>query len=595
MSAVAGPKWDQAEDVFRRDGWTCQGPCGRWFGDRPEWLQVDHIVERADGGRSEPANLETLCRDCHRSKTGRSRAARRPGFRGRSRSWRDPWRFPVAVSLIVAADWWPYCRWWLPQVTAVGVLVWVGSVAWFVWGRRRSWMRHQVAVLTRGLAREHARSPRERVVKVKSWEGRFRWPQPTNFTVKPSEQAALTDPGLLDRVAAKASKIIGREVTARWEGALIRCVLATTRPRLAGGAPEPGPDPLERVKASARKVIGGEVTVTAVVHDGEGLEKFRIGYPADFDDSDDGNRTELLDRVNAKLDPVRYAAVWDTGHDALDLTRRPPMPKRVDRPAKPDDPWHIDLGVDEHGRAVEWDLRVAPHILVAGPTRSGKTACIRSIITGASLRRFDIYGCDPKRVELAGFAGWPGVEDIADTPDTMIAMVERIEALMMARYDQVKADPACEAALTPILFIIDEFAVFQNLANLAWTRSGMHPVIGRVHNIVVLGGRCRLHVVIGTQQPSAAALGKSTAIREQMGCRIGCGPLDPQSSGFLFKSQAVGRDLPRKARGRATVDSDDDPPREVQLYWTPDPSLPDDVQTGDDLALLEQLREGAAP
>ena len=40
-------------------------------------LEVDHIVEIMDGGvEFDPANLQTLCRDCHKAKTAASWKAR---------------------------------------------------------------------------------------------------------------------------------------------------------------------------------------------------------------------------------------------------------------------------------------------------------------------------------------------------------------------------------------------------------------------------------------------------------------------------------------------------------------------------------------
>ena len=62
--------WNAARSVvLRRDRYTCQW-CGRRFLSRE--LDVDHIVELALGGASlEYANLQTLCKSCHRRKTGR--------------------------------------------------------------------------------------------------------------------------------------------------------------------------------------------------------------------------------------------------------------------------------------------------------------------------------------------------------------------------------------------------------------------------------------------------------------------------------------------------------------------------------------------
>ncbi len=60
--------WDAARIyVKRRDRYIC-AHCRRRF--RSKELEVDHIVEIARGGPAlEYANLQTLCRECHRAKT----------------------------------------------------------------------------------------------------------------------------------------------------------------------------------------------------------------------------------------------------------------------------------------------------------------------------------------------------------------------------------------------------------------------------------------------------------------------------------------------------------------------------------------------
>lgn len=60
--------WDSARSfVMLRDRYRC-ALCG--VRRRARELEVDHIVEIARGGAAlEYSNLQTVCRDCHRSKT----------------------------------------------------------------------------------------------------------------------------------------------------------------------------------------------------------------------------------------------------------------------------------------------------------------------------------------------------------------------------------------------------------------------------------------------------------------------------------------------------------------------------------------------
>ena len=67
--------WDSARSyVMLRDRYTCR-LCGSRR--RARELDVDHIVEIALGGPAlEYSNLQTVCRPCHRAKTGQFRRAR---------------------------------------------------------------------------------------------------------------------------------------------------------------------------------------------------------------------------------------------------------------------------------------------------------------------------------------------------------------------------------------------------------------------------------------------------------------------------------------------------------------------------------------
>jgi 5-methylcytosine-specific restriction endonuclease McrA len=55
------------KDILRRDRYTCQICKER---QRKKYLDVDHIIPVRMGGKLfEKANLRTLCKECHKSKT----------------------------------------------------------------------------------------------------------------------------------------------------------------------------------------------------------------------------------------------------------------------------------------------------------------------------------------------------------------------------------------------------------------------------------------------------------------------------------------------------------------------------------------------
>lgn len=53
--------------------WRCNN-CYRWM--HAQYLEMDHIVEVADGGCNCLINLQLLCHECHEEKTADARLAR---------------------------------------------------------------------------------------------------------------------------------------------------------------------------------------------------------------------------------------------------------------------------------------------------------------------------------------------------------------------------------------------------------------------------------------------------------------------------------------------------------------------------------------
>lgn len=70
-----GTAWDKLRArILERDGYQCQ-ECKRQ-GRLTAAREVDHIEPREDGGGDDPANLQSLCKPCHATKTSRERRAR---------------------------------------------------------------------------------------------------------------------------------------------------------------------------------------------------------------------------------------------------------------------------------------------------------------------------------------------------------------------------------------------------------------------------------------------------------------------------------------------------------------------------------------
>jgi len=53
--------------ILKRDNYLCQ-PCKR-NGHLTQASEVDHILQKADGGTDSANNLQSICNPCHKSKT----------------------------------------------------------------------------------------------------------------------------------------------------------------------------------------------------------------------------------------------------------------------------------------------------------------------------------------------------------------------------------------------------------------------------------------------------------------------------------------------------------------------------------------------
>lgn len=72
-SGRGGRPWRRKrESILIRDNYTC-----RVCGLTTKELEVDHIVNVAQGGTDDDGNLQAICIPCHKAKTARESAAHR--------------------------------------------------------------------------------------------------------------------------------------------------------------------------------------------------------------------------------------------------------------------------------------------------------------------------------------------------------------------------------------------------------------------------------------------------------------------------------------------------------------------------------------
>ncbi|MDE7395737.1 MAG: DUF87 domain-containing protein [Clostridiales bacterium] len=180
-------------------------------------------------------------------------------------------------------------------------------------------------------------------------------------------------------------------------------------------------------------------------------------------------------------------------------------------------PLTIALGKDIAGSNIICNLEKMPHLLIAGATGSGKSACLNSIIMSilykSSPEDVRLILIDPKRVEFNMYRGMPHLisEDIINEASQAINALTWAREEMERRYvlfgkhcvrnlqefnkcDAVK--DGTEQKLPYIVMIVDE------LAELMLDSNNRKELENKIMSIAQKARAAGIHMILATQRPT---------------------------------------------------------------------------------------------
>lgn len=177
----------------------------------------------------------------------------------------------------------------------------------------------------------------------------------------------------------------------------------------------------------------------------------------------------------------------------------------------------VSVGKDIGGGTVLCDLVKVPHLLIAGQTGSGKSACLNGLLVSLLYKsspedlRFILV--DPKRVEFSAYSAMPHLlfDRIIYEPEEALNALKWASAEMERRYALLAKYSRNNIAsfndlpdvtsgkidkLPHIIIIVDELAdLMQSVVK--------HDIEDRIKVIVAKARAAGIHLILATQRPSA--------------------------------------------------------------------------------------------
>ncbi|MGW2786711.1 FtsK/SpoIIIE domain-containing protein [Streptomyces populi] len=184
------------------------------------------------------------------------------------------------------------------------------------------------------------------------------------------------------------------------------------------------------------------------------------------------------------------------------------------------------IGVLESGGAWVMNLRVVPHWLIVGATRSGKSTLLARLITQLATQRVALVGIDCKGgMELGLFAGRLSAlatcrrEAVAVLSALVVDMQDRMSACRTAGARSIWELPE-KLRPIPVVVIVDEIAELYLSDGTREGKAEAEQCSTLLLRLAQLGAALGIHMVVAGQRVGSDLGPSVTALRAQLGGRI---------------------------------------------------------------------------
>lgn len=238
---------------------------------------------------------------------------------------------------------------------------------------------------------------------------------------------------------------------------------------------------------------------------------------------------------------------WDLPHDRVTVVAAPLLPTKLAYPGSENSAWSVFPVGESSAGVASYDISVFPHVLVGGPSGTGKSVLQRNIVfhTIQHNDRWRFLGVDLKRVELTPYNKYKKtVMGIATDVEQGVAVLKYAYNEMMDRYKEMENVGVANVMDMPdppycILIMVDEATMFLGASGSKTEEGKAEDALkgeaaDLVGKILRLGRASGIHMLIAMQRPDATVL--RGEFKANMDVRLAAGRMDSTPSAMILDS-----------------------------------------------------------